>query len=70
MIMLKSTHEEILQGKNNEIEHLKSMYMDLQIKFNEVLKNEVKLKKERHYFKSKLDKFEAYLNKISSTEAR
>lgn len=60
MIMLKKTHIE-------EVRYLKEEIMRLQSRLNDVLRSEAKLRDEKNYLQSKLDKFEKYISNLENT---
>lgn len=60
MIMLKKTHIE-------EVRYLKEEIMRLQSRLNDVLRSEAKLRDEKSYLQSKLDKFEKYISNLENT---
>ena len=60
MIMLKKTHIE-------EVRYLKGEIMQLQSRLNDVLRSEAKLRDEKSYLQSKLDKFEKYISNLENT---
>lgn len=62
MIMLKKTHIE-------EVRYLKEEIMRLQSRLNDVLRNEAKLRDEKSYLQSRLEKYISNLeNTITSNE--
>lgn len=60
MIMLKKTHIE-------EVRYLKGEIMQLQSRLNDVLRSEAKLRNEKSYLQSKVDKFEKYISNLENT---
>ena len=60
MIMLKKTHIE-------EVRYLKEEIMRLQSRLNDVLRSEAKLRDEKSYLQSKVDKFEKYISNLENT---
>lgn len=60
MIMLKKTHIE-------EVRYLKEEIMRLQLQLNDVLRSEAKLRYEKSYLQSKVDKFEKYISNLENT---
>lgn len=64
MIMLKKTHIE-------EVRYLKEEIMRLQSRLNDVLRNEAKLRDEKSYLQSRLEKYISNLeNTITSSEVQ
>lgn len=62
MIMLKKTHIE-------EVRYLKEEIMRLQSRLNDVLRSEAKLRDEKNYLQSRLEKYISNLeNTITSSE--
>lgn len=60
MIMLKKTHIE-------EVRYLKEEIMRLQSRLNDVLRSEAKLRDEKNYLQTKVNKFEKYINNLENT---
>lgn len=64
MIMLKKTHIE-------EVRYLKEEIMRLQSRLNDVLRSEAKLRDEKSYLQSRLEKYISNLeNTITSSEVQ
>lgn len=60
MIMLKSTHRK-------EVRYLKGEIMQLQIILNDVLRSEAKLRDDKNYLQSKVNKLEKYISNLENT---
>lgn len=60
MIMLRSTHKSIVNDQLKDIGAL-------QLKLNNSLRNEQNLKREIEYLKSKITRFEKYINNLENT---
>ena len=66
MIMLKSTHDKILESKDEQISFLKAEIMNLQLNFNRSLKSELRLINENKNLKDKLNKIEKTVRRLEN----
>lgn len=66
MIMLKSTHDKILELKDEQISFLKAEIMNLQLNFNRSLKSELRLINENKNLKDKLNKIEKTVRRLEN----
>ena len=64
MIMLKSTHDKILELKDEQISFLKAEIMNLQLNLNSSLKSELRLINENKNLKDKLNKIEKTVRRL------
>lgn len=70
MIMLKSTHDKILELKDEQISFLKAEIMNLQLNFNRSLKSELRLINENKNLKDKLNKIEKTVRRLENEAKR
>lgn len=66
MIMLKSTHDKILELKDEQISFLKAEIMNLQLNLNSSLKSELRLINENKNLKDKLNKIEKTVRRLEN----
>ena len=66
MIMLKSTHDKIIELKDEQISFLKAEIMNLQLNFNSSLKSELRLINENKNLKDKLNKIEKTVRRLEN----
>ena len=66
MIMLKSTHDKILELKDEQISFLKAEIMNLQLNLNSSLKSELRLINENKKLKDKLNKIEKTVRRLEN----
>ena len=66
MIMLKSTHDKILELKDEQISFLKAEIMNLQLNLNNSLKSELRLINENKNLKDKLNKIEKTVRRLEN----
>lgn len=66
MIMLKSTHDKILELKDGQISFLKAEIMNLQLNLNNSLKSELRLINENKNLKDKLNKIEKTVRRLEN----
>ena len=66
MIMLKSTHDKIIELKDEQISFLKAEIMNLQLNFNRSLKSELRLINENKNLKDKLNKIEKTIRRLEN----
>ena len=66
MIMLKSTHDKILELKDEQISFLKAEIMNLQLNLNRTLKSELRLINENKNLKDKLNKIEKTVRRLEN----
>lgn len=70
MIMLKSTHDKILELKDEQISFLKAEIMNLQLNLNSSLKSELRLINENKNLKDKLNKIEKTVRRLENEAKR
>ena len=66
MIMLKSTHDKILESKDEQISFLKAEIMNLQLNLNRSLKSELRLINENKNLKDKICKIEKTIRRLEN----
>ncbi len=66
MIMLKSTHDKILELKDEQISFLKAEIMNLQLNLNSSLKSELRLINENKKLKDKICKIEKTVRRLEN----
>ena len=66
MIMLKSTHDKIIELKDEQISFLKAEVMNLQLNLNSSLKSELRLINENKKLKDKLNKIEKTVRRLEN----
>lgn len=66
MIMLKSTHDKIIELKDEQISFLKAEIMNLQLNLNSSLKSELRLINENKNLKDKLNKIEKTVRRLEN----
>ena len=66
MIMLKSTHDKILELKDEQISFLKAEIMNLQLNLNSSLKSELRLINENKNLKDKVNKIEKTIRRLEN----
>lgn len=66
MIMLKSTHDKIIELKDEQISFLKAEVMNLQLNLNSSLKSELRLINENKNLKDKLNKIEKTVRRLEN----
>ena len=66
MIMLKSTHDKIIELKDEQISFLKAEIMNLQLNLNSSLKSELSLINENKNLKDKLNKIEKTVRRLEN----
>ena len=66
MIMLKSTHDKIIELKDEQISFLKAEIMKLQLNLNSSLKSELRLINENKKLKEKLNKIEKTVRRLEN----
>ena len=66
MIMLKSTHDKIIELKDEQISFLKAEIMNLQLNLNNSLKSELRLINENKNLKDKLNKIEKTVRRLEN----
>ena len=66
MIMLKSTHDKIIELKDEQINFLKAEVMNLQLNLNSSLKSELRLINENKNLKDKLNKIEKTVRRLEN----
>ena len=66
MIMLKSTHDKILESKDEQISFLKAEIMNLQLNLNRSLKSELRLINENKNLKDKVNKIEKTIRRLEN----
>ena len=66
MIMLKSTHDKIIESKDEQISFLKAEIMNLQLNLNSSLKSELRLINENKNLKDKLNKIEKTVRRLEN----
>lgn len=66
MIMLKSTHDKIIELKDEQISFLKAEIMNLQLNLNSSLKSELRLINENKKLKDKLNKIEKTVRRLEN----
>ena len=66
MIMLKSTHDKIIELKDEQISFLKAEIMNLQLNLNSSLKSELRLRNENKKLKDKLNKIEKTVRRLEN----
>lgn len=66
MIMLKSTHDKIIELKDEQISFLKAEIMNLQLNLNSSLKSELRLINENKNLKDKVNKIEKTIRRLEN----
>ena len=66
MIMLKSTHDKIIELKDEQISFLKAEIMNLQLNLNRSLKSELRLLNENKKLKDKICKIEKTVRRLEN----
>ena len=66
MIMLKSTHDKILELKDEQISFLKAEIMNLQLNLNSSLKSELRVINENKKLKDKICKIEKTIRRLEN----
>lgn len=66
MIMLKSTHDKILELKDEQISFLKREIMNLQLNLNSSLKSELRVINENKKLKDKICKIEKTVRRLEN----
>ena len=66
MIMLKSTHDKIIELKDEQISFLKREIMNLQLNLNSSLKSELRVINENKKLKDKLNKIEKTIRRLEN----
>ena len=66
MIMLKSTHDKIIESKDEQISFLKAEIMNSQLNLNRSLKSELRLINENKNLKDKLNKIEKTVRRLEN----
>ena len=66
MIMLKSTHDKILELKDEQISFLKAEIMNLQLNLNSSLKSELRVINENKKLKDKICKIEKTVRRLEN----
>ena len=66
MIMLKSTHDKIIELKDEQISFLKAEIMNLQLNLNSSLKSELRLINENKKLKDKICKIEKTVRRLEN----
>lgn len=66
MIMLKSTHDKIIESKDEQISFLKAEVMNLQLNLNSSLKSELRLINENKNLRDKICKIEKTIRRLEN----